>query len=105
MHIDPRALFLLIFLAGTATVLGLSYVAVFQLGRSKGRKEAEQEALERQSTSGDAYAHARLDQVERSIAAMASTVKRLGDAQRIWVDYQDRAGRRERGEISRRTPA
>ncbi|HYD51322.1 MAG TPA: hypothetical protein VEA99_01795 [Gemmatimonadaceae bacterium] len=105
MHFDPRVLVGLIVVAGGTVMFALSYVAAYMLGRQRGRREAGQEAERLMSLQGDAHARARIDQVEQSIAAVASSVKRLGDAQRIWVDYQDRTARRERADPSRRTPA
>ena len=105
MDFDPRAFIGLIVVTAGTSVVALSYAAAYLLGRTRGRLDAERDAERRGSIEGDAYARARLDQVEAALAAMGSSVKRLGDAQRVWVDQQDRAMRRERGDASRRTPA
>ena len=105
MDFDPRAFVGLIAATVATSMVALSYAAAYLLGRSRGRRDAERASEQRAVLEGDAYARARLDQVEAALTAMGSSIKRLGDAQRVWVDHQDRAMRRERGESSRRTPA
>ena len=99
MHLDIRPLVGLL-AAGTAvTIVLMSYVGVYLLGRANGRRQAER----LQAPRRDPVAHERLDEVEAQLEAMAGSVKRLADAQRVWVNYQDRAAGRKLG--SSQTPS
>jgi len=73
----------LIVTACGAGVLGLSYLGVYLLGHSRGRREAEldQRALDQEmgrSLPGD-----RTAAIEGSLASMAQAIERLTDAQRV----------------------
>jgi hypothetical protein len=95
MPIDIRPLIGLL-AAGTAvTIFLMSYVGVYLVGRANGRRQAER--LEERPRVADPLAHERLDGVEARLEAMAGSVKRLADAQRVWVNYQDRAAARKLG--------
>ncbi len=65
-----------------AGVLGLSYLGVYLLGHSRGRREAEldQRALEHDLV--DALPGDRAAAIERALATMAQAIERLTDAQR-----------------------
>jgi len=102
MHLDIRPLVALLAAGTAASVFLMSYVGVYLLGRANGRRQAER----LQAPRRDPAAHERLDGVEARLEAMAGSVKRLADAQRVWVNYQDRAVGRLGGESPRRgTPA
>lgn len=73
----------LIFTVCGAGVLGLSYLGVYLMGHSRGRREAEpdQRALDRdmdQSLTDD-----RAAAIEGALSTMAQAIERLTDAQRI----------------------
>lgn len=57
-------------------VLGLSYMGAYFLGHARGRRDAEREML-------DALPGDRTDAIESALAAMAQSIERLTDAQRI----------------------
>jgi hypothetical protein len=93
MDFDLRPLVGLLAAGTGMTIFLMSYVGVYLLGRANGRRHAERLQAPRQ----DPLAHERLDDVEARIEAMAGSVKRLADAQRVWVNYQDRAAGRKLG--------
>ena len=47
--------------------------------------------------AGDVLVRLSAREVEARLEAMAGSVKRLADAQRVWVNYQDRAAGRKLG--------
>jgi len=58
-------------------VLGLSYVAVYLMGKNAARKELEWRGSREVSPSSD-----RLDRVEAAVESIALGVERLGEGQR-----------------------
>ena len=73
----------LIVTACGAGVLGLSYLGVYLMGHSRGRREAEldQRALEREM--GQPFTDDRAAAIEGALSTMAQAIERLTDAQRI----------------------
>jgi len=67
----------LIIFCGGSVVLGLSYVAVYLMGKNAGRKELEWRAAREISPQSD-----RLDRVETAVESIALGVERLGEGQR-----------------------
>ena len=92
-----------------AGVLGLSYLGVYLLGHSRGRREAEldQRALEHDLV--DALPGDRAAAIESALSTMAQAIERLTDAQRIALLDRVRTGAEPRtpsGRIGQRnTPA
>ena len=75
-----------------AGVLGLSYLGVYLLGHSRGRREAEldQRALEHDLV--DALPGDRAAAIESALSTMAQAIERLTDAQRIALLDRVRTG-------------
>jgi hypothetical protein len=75
-----------------AGVLGLSYLGVYFMGHSRGRREAEldQRALEREMV--DTLPGDRAAAIEGALSTMAQAIERLTDAQRIALLDRVRAG-------------
>jgi hypothetical protein len=73
----------LIITACGAGVLGLSYLGVYLMGHSRGRREAEldQRVLERDL--GHSLSNDRAAAIEGALSTMAQAIERLTDAQRI----------------------
>ena len=66
-----------IIFGGGAVVLGLSYMAVYLMGKNAGRKELEWRGAREISPQAD-----RLDRVEAAVESIALGVERLGEGQR-----------------------
>jgi len=66
-----------------AGVLGLSYLGVYFMGHSRGRREVEveQRMLEQDMTHG--FPSDRAAAIEGALSTMAQAIERLTDAQRI----------------------
>jgi len=83
MDFDYGVVIGLIVTACGAGVLGLSYLGVYLMGHSRGRREAEldQRVLERE------MAHSlpddRATAIEGALSVMAQAIERLTDAQRV----------------------
>ncbi|HTK51180.1 MAG TPA: hypothetical protein VL308_04795 [Gemmatimonadaceae bacterium] len=77
MGIDFHGIIPVIIFGGGAAVLGLSYVAVYLMGKNAGRKELEWRAAREVSPETD-----RLDRVEMAVESIALGVERLGEGQR-----------------------
>jgi hypothetical protein len=73
-----------------ATVLGLSYLAAYLVGREHGRARAER----LNQGAGQFDAAQRIGAVEGSLHSLASTVERLRDAQRLLAAQQDHLSRK-----------
>ena len=84
-----------------AGVLGLSYLGVYLLGHSRGRREAEldQRALEHDLV--DALPGDRAAAIESALSTMAQAIERLTDAQRIALLDRVRTGAEPRTPSSR----
>jgi hypothetical protein len=72
------------------TVLGLSYLAAYLVGREHGRAQGER--LNRGGGQFDAAQ--RIGAVEGSLNSLANTVERLRDAQRLLAAQQDHLSRK-----------
>jgi hypothetical protein len=66
-----------------AGVLGLSYLGVYLLGHSRGRREAELDQRAIDNEMGHALPGGRTAAIEGSLASMAQAIERLTDAQRV----------------------
>ena len=66
-----------IIFGSSAVVLGLSYVAVYLMGKNAARKELEWRGAREVSPQAD-----RLDRVEAAVESIALGVERLGEGQR-----------------------
>jgi len=75
-----------------AGVLGLSYLGVYLMGHSRGRREAEldQRVLDRELS--DAFPGDRAAAIEGALSTMAQAIERLTDAQRIALLDRVRTG-------------
>jgi hypothetical protein len=69
-----------IIFGGGAVVLGLSYVAVYLMGKNAGRKELQWRDAREASPQTD-----RLDRVEAAVESIALGVERLGEGQRYML--------------------
>jgi hypothetical protein len=78
MDFDIRGMMGLIVIAGGATVVGLSYVAVYFMGKNAARKELEGRESFQVSRPAD-----RLDRIESAVDSIAVEMERLGEAQRF----------------------
>ena len=77
MGINVREFIPTIIFGAGAVVLGLSYVAVYLLGKNAARKELEWRGAREVSPQAD-----RLDRVEAAVESIALGVERLGEGQR-----------------------
>jgi len=77
MGINVGEIIPVIIFGGSAVVLGLSYVAVYLIGKNTARKE-----LERRDALGVVQQSDRLDRVEAAVESIALGVERLGEGQR-----------------------
>ena len=77
MGIDFGELTGFIVIAGSAAVLGLSYVAAYLMGKNAARKELDRDALPT-SRQPD-----RLDRIESAVDSIAVEVERLSEGQRF----------------------
>ena len=66
-----------------AGVLGLSYLGVYFLGHSRGRRETERELRLLDQEMGHGLPGDRIDSIEGALATMSQAIERLTDAQRI----------------------
>ena len=69
-----------IIFGGGAVVLGLSYVAVYLMGKNAGRKELQWRDAREAGPQTD-----RLDRVEAAVESIALGVERLGEGQRYML--------------------
>ena len=90
MDYDVGQYIALIAVASGATILGLSYVAAYMLGKSRGRREEQRSprALEQME------AVQRVAQLEQTVNQMSHSIERLMDAQRLLVAQQDHLSRK-----------
>jgi hypothetical protein len=93
MDFDPGAFIGLIAVGSGAIVLGLSYFAVYMLGKDHGRRQ--QSLSSGEHGQGDA-AH-RIDSIEASVRGLSYSVERIMDAQRLLVAQQDHLSRKVGG--------
>ncbi len=77
MGINVGEIIPVIIFGGGAVVLGLSYVAVYLMGKNAARKE-----LDRRDALGVGQQSDRLDRVEAAVESIALGVERLGEGQR-----------------------
>jgi hypothetical protein len=77
MRISVGEIIPVIIFGSSAAVLGLSYVAVYLMGKNAGRKE-----LERRDLLGVGQQSDRLDRVEAAVESISLGVERLGEGQR-----------------------
>jgi len=77
MRISVGEVIPVIIFGSSAVVLGLSYVAVYLMGKNAARKE-----LERRDVLGVGPQSDRLDRVETAVESIALGVERLGEGQR-----------------------
>ena len=83
MDLDLRLLLPLVVIGAGAAVLGLSYLGVYLLGQTRGRRDAERERrLDAHDEPRAGYVD-RLMLVEGAIDSMARTVERVTDVQRL----------------------
>ena len=98
---------LIVTLCGTG-VLGLSYLGVYLLGHSRGRREAELDQRAIDNEAAHALPGGRAAAIEGSLASMAQAIERLTDAQRVALLDRMRTPTQQRtpGRIGRHdTPA
>lgn len=84
MDIDFRALMGLIVIAGGATVLGMSYVAAYFMGKNAARKELDARESLPVARPGD-----RLERIESAVDSIAIEVERLAETQRFLLGPRD----------------
>ena len=84
MDFDIRHFTGILVIASGATVLGLSYVGAYLLGKNAERKEAE-----RRSTLPAAREPDRLEQIESAVESIALQVERLGEGQRYLLGARE----------------
>ena len=77
MRISAGEVIPVIIFGSSAVVLGLSYVAVYLMGKNAGRKELEWRGAREADPPSD-----RLDQMEAAVESIALGVERLGEGQR-----------------------
>jgi hypothetical protein len=77
MGINVGEIIPVIIFGSSAVVLGLSYVAVYLMGKNAARNE-----LERRDARGPVLYSDRLDRVEAAVESIALGVERLGEGQR-----------------------
>ena len=77
MRISPGEIIPVIIFGASSVVLGLSYVAVYLMGKNAARKELEWRGAREVSPQAD-----RLDRVEAAVESIALGVERLGEGQR-----------------------
>ena len=77
MGINVGEIIPVIIFGGGTIVLGLSYVAVYLMGKNAGRKE-----LDRRDPRSVGQHTERLDRVEAAVESIALGVERLGEGQR-----------------------
>ena len=77
MRISVGEIIPVIIVGSSAVVLGLSYVAVYLMGKNAARKELEWRGAREVSPASD-----RLDRVEAAVESIALGVERLGEGQR-----------------------
>lgn len=80
MDLDLRHLTGIIVIASGAIVVGLSYVAVYLLGKNAGRRDTEI----RTATSGNAPRD-RIDRIENAVDAIAVEIERIAEGQRYML--------------------
>lgn len=80
----------LIAVSSGAFVLGLSYVAAYMLGKSRGRREEERSSRTMELADNSQ----RLASLEMTVHSIGSSVERLMDAQRLLVAQQDHLSRK-----------
>ena len=83
MDIDYGVIIGLIATVCGAGVLGLSYLGVYFLGHSRGRRESEREQHALEQELGYAIPANRAEAIEGALSTMAHAIERLTDAQRI----------------------
>jgi hypothetical protein len=66
-----------------AGVLGLSYLGVYFMGHSRGRREAQREQRVLEHDMGYPLSGDRVEAIEGALSTMAQAIERLTDAQRI----------------------
>jgi hypothetical protein len=77
MRISVSEIIPVIIVGSSAVVLGLSYVAVYLMGKNAARKE-----LDLGDVRGVGHQSDRLDRVEAAVESIALGVERLGEGQR-----------------------
>jgi len=80
MRISPGEIIPVIIFGASSVVLGLSYVAVYLMGKNAARKELEWRGAREVSPQSD-----RLDRVEAAVESIALGVERLGEGQRFML--------------------
>ena len=83
MDIDYGVIIGLIATVCGAGVLGLSYLGVYFLGHSRGRRETEREMRLLDQELGPGAPVDRIESIERALSSMSQAIERLTDAQRI----------------------
>ena len=101
MNADYGVIIGLIVTVCGAGVLGLSYLGVYFMGHSRGRREAEldQRVLEREI--GHSLPDDRTAAIEGALSQMAQAIERLTDAQRVALLDRVRTGSEPRAPGSR----
>jgi len=84
-----------------ASVLGLSYLGAYLLGRSRGRREVELEERVDEQSEARSIDHDRVLMVESAVSAMAQAIERLTDVQRVALLERMRAGNEMRAPTAR----
>jgi len=84
-----------------AGVLGLSYLGVYLMGHSRGRREAELDRRVLEREIGHSLPDDRSAAIESALSTMAQAIERLTDAQRIALLDRVRAGSEPRTPGSR----
>ena len=107
MDIDYGVIIGLIVTVCGAGVLGLSYLGVYLMGHSRGRREAELEQRMLEQDMTPALPSDRTAAIEGALSTMAQAIERLTDAQRIALLERMRAPdvRSSMSREQRNTPA
>jgi hypothetical protein len=101
MDFDYGVIIGLIVTACGAGVLGLSYLGVYLMGHSRGRREAELDQRVLQHEMIDAPPGERAAAIEGALSTMAQAIERLTDAQRVALLDRVRTGAEPRTPGSR----
>jgi hypothetical protein len=81
MDIDVRHLIPLLIIGSSTVVLGLSYLAVYMLGKDAARKE-----MARRSEVEPGSQPSRLDRLESAVDSIAVEMERLAEGQRFLLN-------------------
>jgi hypothetical protein len=101
MNPDIGVIIGLIVTLASVSVVGLSYMGAYMLGRNRGRREVELERSSVQHVDAQLMDHDRVLMVESAVASMAQAIERLSDAQRVALLERMRAANEPQRAIAR----